>query len=111
MLVNISNSGRSYTLCEDVYFRDEGVLVPCGFRTDFASVPKILWSIFPPTGYYQRAALLHDYLYAYGYKSCLPRAEADASFMRQMKRDGVGARTRYTLWLAVRLFGRRFFKA
>lgn len=110
MLVNISNNGRTYVLAEDVAFRDEGILVPIGFRTDFASVPKFLWSIFPPTGFYQRAALLHDYAYCRHKYLNLSRWACDAIFLRQMKRDGVGVRTRYTLWAAVRLFGWRFFK-
>ena len=110
MLVNISNNGRTYTLAEDVAFREEGIVVPSGFRTDFASVPRFLWAVFPPTGYYQRAASLHDFCYCRGKMLVLTRWDADATFLRQMKRDGVGVRTRYTLWLAVRLFGGRFFK-
>lgn len=109
MKVEIHNNGARYTLLEPVAFPIEGVTVPAGFVTDFASVPKILWSIFPPTGWYQRAALLHDYLYVC---RVLPasRWEADCAFLRQMRLDGVGARTRWTLFLAVRLFGGRHFR-
>lgn len=34
--------------------------------TDFASVPKFLWPWLPPTGWYGKAALLHDHLYRLG---------------------------------------------
>lgn len=37
--------------------------VPSGYVTDFASVPPFLWSICPPIGKYNRASLIHDYLY------------------------------------------------
>lgn len=39
------------------------VSVPTGFVTDLASVPRILWSKYPPTGRYAYAAVIHDYLY------------------------------------------------
>lgn len=113
LIVTISRSGTRYTLLHSVDFPEEFVVVPMGFKTDFASVPKWLWSIFPPTGYYQRAALLHDYCYMMSMfpnkRVCATRRAADAMFRRQMKRDGVGWRTRYTLWLAVRLFGGQFW--
>lgn len=34
--------------------------------TDFASVPRVLWAIIPPTGFYGKAAVIHDFLYRYG---------------------------------------------
>jgi hypothetical protein len=39
------------------------VVIPTGFFTDFASVPRVLWSLFPPTGVYGKAAVVHDWLY------------------------------------------------
>jgi len=39
-----------------------GFTIPKGFTFDGASVPRIMWSIFPPIGKYTEAALLHDYL-------------------------------------------------
>lgn len=107
--VAISRSGTSYRLLSDYTFTDELLTVPAGFRTDFASVPKWLWFVFPPVGFYAKAALLHDWCYYCGPKLGITRWDADAIFRRQMKRDGVGVRTRYTLWLAVRLFGHRFW--
>ena len=37
--------------------------VPAGFETDFASVPRAFWSVFPPYGPYTKSAVLHDWLY------------------------------------------------
>lgn len=39
------------------------VTVPRGYKTDFASVPPILWGFIPSIGRHNLAALLHDYLY------------------------------------------------
>jgi len=114
MKVDINNAGTRYTLLESIEYREHFVTVPRGFITDFASIPKILWSIYPPTGYYAHAALLHDYIYSTGGR-CVglfpaTRKEADEWFFMQMKTDGVGWRTRWTMYFAVRLFGRSSWK-
>jgi hypothetical protein len=38
-----------------------GHLVPSGFISDGATVPRIFWPIFPPVGRYLKATLVHDY--------------------------------------------------
>ncbi len=123
LAVIINGSGTRFTLIEDHRFDEEGVSVPAGYRCDFASIPKVLWSFgFHPLGRHQRAALLHDWLYDTHHalqKAMTPddfrrisyrawdmaREDADLAFLRQMKRDGVGWRSRWTMYLAVRLFG------
>lgn len=110
--VSISNNGTRYTLLDDVLFEAFGILIRDGFVTDFASTPKWLWMIYPPTGFYQRAALLHDYLYQHGAERYgHDREFCDWIFREQMKLDGVGVRTRWTFWLAVRLFGAKWWRA
>ena len=76
--------------------------VPAGFVTDYASVPRFLWSIFPPHGAARLASVVHDYLYSL--REC-PRAIADAVFLVAMKTSGVVAWRRWAMYLAVRLFG------
>lgn len=45
----------------------EYIDIPVGFVTDFASVPRIFWGLFPPaTGEYVQAAVVHDYLIDHG---------------------------------------------
>jgi hypothetical protein len=39
------------------------IVIPVGYVTDFASVPTLLWSVFPPIGRHNLAAMLHDYWY------------------------------------------------
>ena len=42
------------------------VLIPAGYLTDGASVPKMLQLLLPPWGSYGQAAVLHDYLCEHG---------------------------------------------
>lgn len=39
------------------------ITVPTGEFTDFASIPRLLWTLIPPRGVYNRPAMIHDYLY------------------------------------------------
>ena len=36
------------------------ISVPVGYVTDLASVPRILWSVFPPHGRYAKATIIHN---------------------------------------------------
>jgi hypothetical protein len=80
----------------------DAITVPSGFVTDFASVPRFFWRLFPPTGKYGKAAVIHDFLYAFNGVS---RERADAIFLEAMTDLGVDSLTRHLLWLAVRGFG------
>ena len=42
---------------------DDVIYVPEGYVTDLASVPRLLWALFPPHGRYAKAAIIHDWLY------------------------------------------------
>lgn len=77
-------------------------IVPVGFETDFASVPRGLWNLFPPDGSYTPAAVLHDWLYR---ETSLPRSLCDALFLEAMKACGTKVIARRIIWAAVRLFG------
>jgi len=81
--------------------------VPKGFETDFASIPRVLWSIAPPDGVYTQAAVLHDYLYQTGK---YPRKKADRIFLEAMAVLGVALWKRRVIYRAVRLFGWMFFE-
>ena len=77
--------------------------VPRGFETDFASVPRSLWSIFPPDGKYSQACCLHDYLYT---KHLLSRKTSDRIFLEAMTVLKVSWLKRTLMFRAVRIFGR-----
>ena len=82
--------------------------MPAGFITDLASVPRALWSVFPPHGKYAKAAILHDYMYANGYKD---KKTADRIFLEAMEVLGVPKWRRKTMYWAVRMFGRGNYKS
>ena len=58
--------GVHATLLEDlVYTTRDGwhIVVPAGFVTDYASIPRVLSWLIPPRGKYNRPAIIHDFLY------------------------------------------------
>lgn len=86
-----------------VYGQYVAVRIPSGTITDLATVPRVLWMIFPPHGQYAKAAIVHDYLYDQAIGS---KAFADAVFLEAMEVLGVPKWRRLTMYWAVRVFGR-----
>mgnify|MGYP001206222236 CR=1 FL=1 len=80
----------------------EAVTVPFGFVTDFASIPRVFWSVLPPDGTYAYAAVVHDYLY---WTQTRPKKEADQILKMAMEDFEVGTTTVGTIYKAVRLAG------
>ena len=78
-------------------------VVPAGFTTDGASVPRLLWAVFSPSGVLWQASVIHDYLYSNAIKT---KQYADNAF----KQTALTFKARkYEALLAyyfVRLFGR-----
>lgn len=79
---------RTYFLLKQIGWRPNpggpklpAVSVPKGFVTDFASIPRILWSILPPDGDYTYPSIIHDYLY---WTQNTSRAIADEVFKSAM---------------------------
>jgi len=79
------------------------IRVPAGTITDLASVPRLLWALFPPHGRWAKAAIIHDYLYANAIGS---KAYADRTFREAMGVLGVSKLVRWLMYWAVRLGGR-----
>jgi hypothetical protein len=80
----------------------EHIQVPAGFQTDFASIPRALWALYPPAGPWAGAAVIHDYLYVEGKRT---RGECDGIFREAMEALGVPWLRRQIMWLAVRSAG------
>lgn len=73
-----------------------------GFKTDFASIPRIFWHILPPDGVYTQAAVLHDYL-------CVDpgrrtQKEIDLIFLEAMGVLEVTPWKKHTMFQAVRAY-------
>lgn len=81
--------------------------VPEGFVTDFASIPRPLWPIYPKTGRYQLAAVVHDFLY---WEQTTSRKDADQIFLEGMEESGVSKKDRLIIYHAVRQGGEGAWK-
>lgn len=78
------------------------VVVPAGFVTDFASIPRAVWVLMPKWEKYGPAAVVHDYLY---WSQSVSRLQADRYILEAMEDSKVGRLKRRMIYTAVRLFG------
>ena len=97
---------QTYEVIEPLVYDNGLILLQVNPKFDFdgASIPKALWGIIgsPMTDGYQRAACLHDALYA---SEHFNRKTCDELFLEAMKSDSVGYFKRYAMYNAVRIFG------
>ncbi len=78
-------------------------VVPAGFETDFASVPRLVVWLVPRFGRYTRAAILHDWLCTVGISTgAVTSREADGLFRRALRDSGVPVLRRWLMWCGVR---------
>lgn len=116
--------GRSlWGVTRDVSYKPSNgtdvIVVPPGFVTDLASIPRPFWTLLPPDGPWVKAAVIHDFLYytdGTGVWKKHPkmitraapytRAEADWILRDAMRDRGVDVFRRNLIWLAVRIGGR-----
>lgn len=78
------------------------IQVPHGFKTDFASVPRLLRWWLSPWGKHGNAAVIHDYLY---WTQTRTRREADDIFLEGMSVLEVKNFNKRMMYWAVRIFG------
>jgi len=81
--------------------------VPAGTQTDGASIPRFLWRVCGhplevPRVY---AAVLHDWLYAYGSEMGISRAVADSCYRALLRHFGITAWRSGIEYTALRWFG------
>lgn len=82
------------------------VEVPTGFKTDFASVPRLPLTFWLAGDTAHEAAVVHDWLYT---MQPVSRSKADAVFLEAMNVLGVSWWRRRAMWAAVRLGGWRSY--
>ncbi|MDB5429352.1 MAG: hypothetical protein JWP35_468 [Caulobacter sp.] len=116
-------AGRSlWALRDDLAYQtgddpSDVITVPAGFVTDLASIPRAVWSFYPPDGPWVKAAIIHDFLYdtegsghwhkRRGITRAEPysRAESDAILKEGMADRSIGAWEQFVIWAAVRVGG------
>jgi len=77
-------------------------LVPRGFCTDLASIPRVLRFAFSKNGKSRRPAVCHDKMYTDKWKT---RKECDKMFYRMLRDEDVGLWTARFYYWGVRLGG------
>ena len=95
---------HKFKLLDDLSFKD--VVVPKGFKTNGADIPRIFWSIYPPNrSDFLPAVIIHDYFCDKGeYK------RADDLFEECLKELGVNRFDVVVLVGAVRLYHKLRYK-
>lgn len=79
------------------------ISIPEGYRTDFATIPRLLWSLCPRYGLYTAATIVHDYAIT----DLLPKGrltsrQVDMIFREAMRDLGVSFPRRWLMWAGVR---------
>jgi hypothetical protein len=102
--------GRIYALAEDLHYRTDicppwDIVVPTGYCSDGASVPRFFWRFFPPSGQYTGAAIVHDYLCD---THLVSSKNAALIFDEAMRDLNVPGPARFAMFRAVSWFGPRF---
>jgi len=106
--------GKTWVILSDFGYEigEEGsgntINVPIGTYTDFASIPRTLWAVFPRWGKYGNAAVIHDWMY---WDQSRSRKEADDIFLEGMEVLKVPKWKRRAIYSAVRTFGRIAWKS
>ena len=96
---------NTWSLVDELVYRGnrQRFVVPAGFRTDFATVPRLVTWLVPRFGVYTLAAVLHDWLCTEGIRSgAVSAREADGIFRRVMRESGVPVLRRWLMWAGVR---------
>lgn len=101
-IVKALQDGESWELVDDFVVNlksGQTVFVPAGFQFDFASIPRIAWTIVgsPATGKHRYGAIAHDWaVYMIDWD------EAAEIFLEVMEASGTNWFKRMTMYWAVR---------
>jgi hypothetical protein len=99
-----STRGRFKTLehLDHQLINGRQLFVPRGTVSNGASVPRLLWWIYPPYGTYTYPAVIHDFLYE---NNLYTRKFADRQFLIDMGRCNTNKFTKWLFYYIVRIFG------
>ena len=97
----------NWVMTEPFNYIGNGVdlLIPRGFKTDLASIPRFLWRVIAPFELSLTGPIVHDWLYRTCGLGCYDREDVDRLFRDIMKDEGVSAWRREVAYRGVRIFG------
>lgn len=100
----VDGSGKEFKTEERLVYKSDlwpnDIIVPAGFVTDLASIPRVFQSLIPKVGRHSLAAIVHDYLCRL---DGFDRPLADKIFLEAMKLLGVNRVRRRLMYWAVAL--------
>ena len=102
----IPTKDNKFKLCDNMIIRARNKFhaVPMGFKTDLASIPRIMWPVFSPSDYDSIApAVLHDWHYCCVAK--VSRKRADDIFYYGLRVHGMNRVKAFVYWVGVRSIG------
>lgn len=105
----VDTHSDGWIVATEGHFKGFGIEVwmPEGFKTDFASIPRVARSLISVNGKHRLPALIHDRLYSIGYA----RKKADEVFRRAMLQANVKPIKAWTMYCIVRTFGAAAWRA
>lgn len=89
-------------LVYDSALLNQTIVVDMGFDTDLASIPAAVWGLLAKSGRYDRAAVVHDWLYRH---NGVTRGQADSVLNEAMGVLKVNGLKRRLIYWAVRAGG------
>ena len=90
---------------------DQEYVVLKNFVTNYASIPRILYSIIHPSEpFLVKGAVIHDYLYSSECRYSCTRRQADLILYRACRDSGGSFFLSYLVFVSVRLFGGSSFR-
>lgn len=103
-------TGNRSILLEPLAFRSKSMgevfTVPKGFKTDYASIPRLVQLVISKMGRHRKAAVVHDYLYnRYTQYKHMTRKQCDIVFLEAMKASNVPMWKRWSMYQGVRVGG------
>jgi hypothetical protein len=99
---DLRNYVTSNPIVYEVMHTTKTIVVPKGFVTDLASIPRLFRILLPRDDVYMLPAVIHDYLY---WTQGCSRSEADSVLFLAMKEYEIDPFRRWIIYLGVRWFG------
>lgn len=107
----IPTKDNRFKTCDNMIIKidDHFHVIPKGFKTDLASIPRILWPVFSPGDYDVIApAVLHDWHYCCSKE--VSRRDADDIFYFGLVSLGMSHAKAYIYYLSLRAAGGKAYK-
>lgn len=107
----IPTKDNKFKLCSDLIIKvyNQYHAIPRGFKTDLASIPRLMRPIYSPAEYDSIApSVVHDWHYC-----CVKevsRANADGIFYQGLRLQGMGMYKAFAYWVGVRSMGWLYYK-